>query len=42
MPRLKDKVGIVTGGSAGIGQATAILFAEEGAKVTVADLDEAG
>ena len=38
--RLKDKIAIVTGGAAGIGQATAVLFAEEGAKVVVADLDK--
>ena len=35
--RLKDKVAIVTGGSGGIGQATSILFAEQGARVVIAD-----
>jgi NAD(P)-dependent dehydrogenase (short-subunit alcohol dehydrogenase family) len=40
--RLKDKIAIVTGAAAGIGAATARLFAAEGARVAVADFDEAG
>ncbi len=40
--RLSDKVAIVTGAGSGIGRATAELFAEEGARVVVADLDSKG
>lgn len=40
--KLADRVAIVTGASSGIGRASAILFAAEGAKVVVADIDEAG
>ncbi len=39
---LKEKVTIVTGGASGIGRATAILFAREGARVVVADRDPTG
>ncbi len=40
MPRLKNKIGIVTGAAHGIGQSIAKIFAEEGASVFIADLDE--
>ncbi len=40
--RLKDKVAIVTGGGSGIGQATCELFAKEGAKVVVVDINPVG
>jgi 3-oxoacyl-[acyl-carrier protein] reductase len=40
--RLRDKVAIITGAASGIGRATAILFAQEGAKVVVADVNDDG
>jgi NAD(P)-dependent dehydrogenase (short-subunit alcohol dehydrogenase family) len=39
--RLVDKVAVVTGGASGIGRAMCERFAAEGAKVAVADLDQA-
>jgi 3-oxoacyl-[acyl-carrier protein] reductase len=36
MPRLRDKVAIVTGSSSGIGKAIALRFGQEGARVVVA------
>ena len=39
MGRLQDKVAIVTGGAMGMGAVTAEIFAKEGAKVTVSDIN---
>ena len=40
--RLANKVSIITGAAQGIGQATALKFAQEGAKVVVCDMNRAG
>ena len=38
--RLRDKVAIITGSATGIGRAAAVLFAGEGARVMVADIND--
>lgn len=40
MKNLENKVAIITGAGSGIGRAAALLFAKEGAKVVVSDIDE--
>ena len=39
MNRLADKVALITGAGSGIGRAAAAIFAREGAKVAVAEID---
>jgi 3-oxoacyl-[acyl-carrier protein] reductase len=40
--RLTDKTAIITGAGSGMGKTSAILFAREGARVVVADIDDTG
>lgn len=42
MGRVEGKVAVVTGGASGLGAASAVLLAKEGAKVVVTDLNDAG
>jgi NAD(P)-dependent dehydrogenase (short-subunit alcohol dehydrogenase family) len=39
MPRLASKIAFITGTGTGIGRATALLFAREGARVVIAEMD---
>lgn len=41
MGRLQDKIAVVTGGASGIGEGTVRLFVSEGAKVVIADVQDA-
>lgn len=39
---LKDKIAVITGAASGIGQASAVVFAREGAKIFCTDMDDGG
>jgi len=41
MESLKDRTAVVTGGASGIGRALCLAFAGEGARIVVADIDDA-
>ena len=41
MGRLRDKVALITGAASGIGRASALRFAQEGARVVIADVQDA-
>ena len=40
MSRLKDKIAVITGSGKGLGEAMALLFSREGARIVVFDIDE--
>ena len=40
MARLKDKIAVITGSGKGLGEAMALLFSREGARIVVFDIDE--
>ncbi len=40
--KLENKIALITGGGSGIGRATALCFANEGAHIVVCDMDDAG